>query len=244
MIVNNKGVDGMIDDYGNDDIVGEIKTILSEYWNSLCEKYDVNIKFNILTIPEYVDHIHSMVKQNQLADKLAYDTLLNIINNNEFMCISSTIYKNEKTHKSTYKIYGAFVFLERFIKLIDSMCDIDEVGIIEILRYLKTILLFEIGKIVVIREKYINMEWDKFIISFNRLRENINECEKRLSKMNVLPITYANIRYDEIILDRMVLERVGLTRKDMLLYKKNNNAIITPRMIYDKTGLIPDYMIG
>ena len=234
----------MIDGYNNDDIVGEIKNIISEYWDSLCEKYDVNIEFNILTIPEYVDHIHNMVKQNQLTDKQAYDILLDVINNNEFMCINANIYENEKTHKSTYKIYGAFVFLERFIKLIDSRCGIDEVGIDEILRYLKAILLFEIGRIVVIREKYINMEWDKFIILFNRLRENINECEKRLNKMNVLPITYANIRYDEITLDRLILKRVGLNRRDMLLYKKNNNAIITPKMIYNKTGMIPDYMIG
>ena len=237
-------LDCMIDGYNNDDIVGEIKNIISEYWDSLCEKYDVNIEFNILTIPEYVDHIHNMVKQNQLTDKQAYDILLDVINNNEFMCINANIYENEKTHKSTYKIYGAFVFLERFIKLIDSRCGIDEVGIDEILRYLKAILLFEIGRIVVIREKYINMEWDKFIILFNRLRENINECEKRLNKMNILPITYANIRYDEITLDRLILKRVGLNRRDMLLYKKNNNAIITPKMIYNKTGVIPDYMIG
>lgn len=234
----------MIDGYNNDDIVGEIKNIISEYWDSLCEKYKVNIEFNILTIPEYVDHIHNMVKQNQLTDKQAYDILLDVISNNELMCINTNIYENEKTHKSTYKIYGAFVFLERFIKLIDSMCGIDEVGIDEILRYLKAILLFEIGRIVVIREKYINMEWDKFIILFNRLRENINECEKRLNKMNVLPITYANIRYDEITLNRLILKRVGLNRRDMLLYKKNNNAIITPKMIYNKTGVIPDYMIG
>ena len=62
--------------------------------------------------------------------------------------------------------------------------------------------------------------------------------------MNVLPITYANIRYDEITLDRSILKRVGLHKRDMLLYKKNNNAIITPKMIYNKTGVIPDYMIG
>jgi len=234
----------MIDGYNNDDIVGEIKNIISEYWDSLCEKYKVNIEFNILTIPEYVDHIHNMVKQNQLTDKQAYDILLDVISNNELMCINTNIYENEKTHKSTYKIYGAFVFLERFIKLIDSRCGIDEVGIDEILRYLKAVLLFEIGRIVVIREKYINMEWDKFIILFNRLRENINECEKRLNKMNILPITYANIRYDEITLDRSILKRVGLHKRDMLLYKKNNNAIITPKMIYNKTGMIPDYMIG
>lgn len=209
--------------------INKITNILSEYWDSLCKKYNVSVQFNMIKTSTYIDEVLDGVKSGARTED-AIDNMLSILRDGDaLMYVRATFYSDENTGKPVVDNNGVYLLLERYA------CVIADAGndVCGLIKYLKNSMLHEMGHVLVNYDLCNVDDWDKLHELLGSLAKNNDECKERLKDPNLSHEEKTKIYYNEIIDEKMANDRVGLNYNDLIFVNnstvKEDNAIITPK---------------
>lgn len=192
--------------------INKITKILTDYWDSLCKKYNVSVSFNIIKTSTYINEVLDNVKSDVRPEE-GIDNMLSTLRDGEsLMHNDAIVYKDENTGSSVVDNTGVYMLLERY------MCIISEAGddVDGLINYLKKAMLHEMGHILVNYDLYNVDDWDKIRELLDTLAKNKEECKERLKNPNLSQEEKMKIYYNDIISERMANERVGLNYNDLI----------------------------
>lgn len=209
--------------------INKITNTLLKYWDSLCEKYNVSVPFNMIRTSTYINEVLDGVKSGVRTEDAIDHMLSTLRDGDTLMYTCATFYSDENTGKPVVDNTGVYLLLERYT------CVISDAGndICGLIKYLKNSMLHEMGHILVNCDLYNVDDWDKLHELLGSLAKNNEECKERLKDPNLSYEEKTKIYYNDIIDEKMANDRVGLNYNDLIFVAnstvKEDNAIIIPK---------------
>lgn len=196
--------------------INNITDMLVKYWNSLCKKYNVDVEFNVVKTATYV-RFKKTDRGSKMTKKSMSQILEMLENDNSCMHTEVILCGNNETNKTFVFCPGVFLLIEKYLLILSEYGD----DIDGVTQYFKTMLLHQMGHILVEYELYNDKDIDDSCKLRNDMIKNRAEVKKKL-RDNADKLTkeeYNNIYYNEIIGEKMANDKFGLTSEDFIIIK-------------------------